>query len=84
MPGQWELRIVRTEEQTRNARRRTVGRYQVLHNGNPVAGLSGATAETKGPGANAPEGNNRCIEAGSYNLHIQSGKDTRRSATRRM
>lgn len=74
MPGQWELRITRTGEQTRNARRRTVGRYQVFHDGAPVSGLKGVTAETKGPGANAPEGNNRCVEAGSYNLHIQSGE----------
>lgn len=74
MPGQWELRIARQGEQTRNGKRRTVGLYQVFHDGTPVAQLQGATAETRGPGANAPAGNNRCIEAGSYNLHIQSGE----------
>lgn len=74
MPNPWELHIRRTGEQVANGKRRTVGAYQVFHNGNPVAGLSGATAETRGPGANAPAGNNRCIEPGSYNLHIQNGE----------
>ncbi len=73
MPNSWELRIRRTGEQVAGSKRRTVGVYQVFHNGNPVAGLSGATAETRGPGANAPAGNNRCIEPGSYHLHIQDG-----------
>lgn len=74
MPGQWELRITRQGEQDRNGKRRTVGSYQVFHDGQPVDQLRGATAETRSPGANAPAGNNRCIEAGSYNLHIQSGE----------
>jgi hypothetical protein len=39
-----------------------------------LQGLSGAIAETRGPGTNTPTGNNRCIEAGSYNLHVQSGE----------
>jgi hypothetical protein len=73
MAGQWELRITRIGEQTRNGRRRTVGRYQVFHDGAPVSTLKGALAETKGPGANAPAGNKRCIVAGTYNLHIQAG-----------
>ncbi|PTM51921.1 hypothetical protein [Phreatobacter oligotrophus] len=74
MPATWELHIQRTGEQIGNNKRRTVGRYQVLLDGSPVQDLSGATAETRGPGANAPAGNNRCIEAGSYNLHVQSGE----------
>ncbi len=74
MANPWELHIRRTGEQVAGSKRRTVGVYQVFHNGNPVAGLSGATAETRGPGANAPAGNNRCIEPGSYNLHIQDGE----------
>lgn len=73
MPGQWELRITRTGEQTRGGRRRTVSRYQVYHDNSPVSGLKGTIAETRGPGANAPAGNNRCVEAGSYNLHIHKG-----------
>jgi len=74
VPGQWELRITRTGEQTRSGKRRTVSRYQVFHDGNAVSGLKGAIAETKGPGANAPRGNNRCVEPGTYNLHIQRGR----------
>jgi hypothetical protein len=73
MPGVWELRLTRSGEQARGAKSRTVGRYQVFHDGAAVPALSGATAETRGPGANAPVGNNRCIAAGTYNLHIQSG-----------
>jgi hypothetical protein len=73
MAGSWELRLVRSGEQTRGANRRTVGRYQVFHDNVAVPGLSGATAETRGPGANRPRGNNRCVEAGTYGLHIQSG-----------
>jgi hypothetical protein len=74
MPKQWELRITRVGEQVRNGKRRTVGRYEVFHDGKLVPELAGATAETRGPGANAPRGNNRCIEVGTYDLHIQSGK----------
>jgi hypothetical protein len=73
MPGQWELRITRSGEQVRNGKKRTVGKYAVFHDGVKVSGLEGATAETRGPGANAPAGNNRCIEAGTYNLHTQGG-----------
>ena len=73
MPERWELRISRTGEQVRDRKRRTVGKYQVFHDGESVAGLNGATAETRGPGANAPQGNNRCVEAGTYKLYTQDG-----------
>jgi hypothetical protein len=69
----WELRITRAGEQTRNGRRRTTGKYEVFHDDVKVGELSGATAETKGPGDNKTAGNNRCVEAGSYNLFTQAG-----------
>jgi hypothetical protein len=69
----WELLVTRQREDRRNGRRRTVGRYQVYHNGRPVAGLSGMCAETRGPGDNSKQGNNRRIEAGRYPLRTQDG-----------
>ena len=73
MAKNWELRITRTGEQTRGGKRRTVGKYEVFHDGVKVAGLSGVTAETKGPGDNKTAGNKRCVEAGTYNLFTQDG-----------
>jgi hypothetical protein len=69
----WELLITRFREDNGDGRRRTVGRYQVFHNGAPLAGLSGMCAETRGPGDNSKQGNNRRIEAGRYPLHTQDG-----------
>jgi hypothetical protein len=69
----WELRINRKGEQT-GQRRRTVGAYQVFHDGVAVSGLSGACAETRVPGDNKVSGNNRCVEAGSYPLSTQDGE----------
>jgi hypothetical protein len=73
----WEFHIVRKSEQRRpsDGKRRTVGEYQVFHNGvkQTGAGLSGMVAETRGPGANAPAGNNRRIEEGRYSLFTQDG-----------
>lgn len=74
----WEFHIIRTSEQqhpTNSKRRRTVGTYQVFHNGvkQTGAGLSGTVAETEGPGANKPEDNGRRIEPGRYPLFTQSG-----------
>ena len=63
----WEMHIVRERVQRRaDGRRRTVGRYQVYHDGVAQDGLSGMTAESKGPGANRPAGNGRRIEEGRY------------------
>jgi hypothetical protein len=70
----WELLITRRREDNRNGRRRTVGQYQVFHDGAPVAGLSGLCAETRGPGDNSHTGNNRRIEAGRYPLRTQDGE----------
>lgn len=73
----WEFHIVRVSEQRRpsDGKRRTVGRYQVFHDGVPQAGpsLSGTVAETRGPGANTPAGNSRRVEAGRYPLFTQDG-----------
>ena len=73
----WEFHIVRKSEQARESdgKRRTVGRYQVFHDGvkQNGAGLSGTVAETRGPGSNAQAGNNRRVEAGRYPLATQDG-----------
>ena len=73
----WELHIVRSTEQrrARDGKRRTVGTYQVFHDGvaQASAHLRGMTAETRGPGSNAVAGNNRRIEVGRYPLATQAG-----------
>ena len=73
----WELHIVRRTEQRRTSdgKRRTVGTYQVFHDGmaQTRVHLRGMTAETRGPGSNAVAGNNRRIEAGRYPLATQAG-----------
>lgn len=73
----WEMHIVRRSEQTRTSdgKRRTVGTYQIYHDGVPQtgAGMKGMVAETRGPGANAPAGNNRRVEAKRYPLATQDG-----------
>lgn len=74
----WEFHIIRNSEQKRQSdgKRRTVGTYQIYHDGIPQhsPGLSGMVAETRGPGANSPAGNNRRIEAGRYPLYTQIGE----------
>ena len=73
----WEFYIVRKSEQRRasDGKRRTVGEYQIFHDGvtQRGAGLSGTVAETRGPGANKPAGNNRRVEEGRYPLFTQDG-----------
>lgn len=69
----WELHIVRQSEQTRNGRRRTIGTYQVFHDGAAQPALSGTSVETKGPGNNQVSGNGRRVEAGTYPLATQAG-----------
>jgi hypothetical protein len=73
MPGVWELRVTRQREDKRGAKRRTVGKYQVFHDGSPVAELTGTIVETRGPGDNSHAGNNRRIKAGTYPLRTHSG-----------
>lgn len=74
----WEFHIVRKSEQRRasDGKRRTVGRYQIFHEGiaQTGGGLSGTVAETRGPGANRPAGNNRRVEEGRYPLFTQDGE----------
>lgn len=73
----WEFHITRNSEQKRESdgKRRTVGTYQIYHNGvkQTGTGLFGTVAETKGPGANKPAGNSRRIEPGRYPLYTQDG-----------
>jgi hypothetical protein len=73
----WEFHIVRKSEQRRpsDGKKRTVGKYQIYHDGvkQTGAGLSGVVAETRGPGANKPAGNNRRIKEGRYPLFTQDG-----------
>jgi hypothetical protein len=73
----WEMHIVRTSEQRRisDGKRRTVGTYQVFHDGEKQTGpgLSGMVAETRGPGDNSEPGNNRRVEARRYPLATQDG-----------
>jgi hypothetical protein len=72
----WEIRIVRTGEQKRGARTRTVGTYRVFHDGAPAPGelLSGECAEARGPGSNGAEAKDkRRIAPGRYPLLTSGG-----------
>lgn len=68
----WELLIVRKSVQERmstdkNGRkrkcRRTIGTSSLFHDGKAVTGMTGFTAEAKGPGNNFRENNGKRIEA---------------------
>jgi len=69
----WEILIERKTVQKRSSdgKIRTVGRYQIFNDGNPVANLSGTTAESRGPGDNSVKGVR--IAEGSYPLAAQDG-----------
>lgn len=73
----WEFHVIRQSEQRRKSdgKRRTVGKYQIFHNSvkQTGTGLSGTIAETRGPGANSPMGNNRRVKEGRYPLFTQDG-----------
>ena len=73
----WEMLIVRKAEQRRasDGRRRTVGTYQVFHDGVPQPGpdMKGSVAESRGPGTNRPNGNGQRIEEGRYPLFTRNG-----------
>jgi hypothetical protein len=75
----WEMHVIRKSEQRRktDGKRRTVGSYQVYHDGvaQTGAGMFGTMAETKGPGANKPAENGLRIEQGRYPLYTQGGDD---------
>lgn len=70
----WELHVVREREQKRGDRKRTVGTYQIFHDGVAQNGLSGTAVETKGPGDNKVMGNGRRVEQGTYPLATQAGQ----------
>lgn len=69
----WEIRITRnaTQRRANDGKTRTVGTYQVFHDGSPVPGLAGMTAESRGPGSNSVKGGR--IAAGTYGLATQDG-----------
>ena len=69
----WELLIIRKDVQQRRGRLRTVGTYQVFHDGDVQDQLSGTSVETKGPGDNQVQGNGRRLEAKAYPLATQAG-----------
>ena len=71
----WELHIQRqaTQRRASDGKVRTVGVYQVYHDGQAVAGLSGTTAESRGPGDNSMAENGKRVEAGRYPLWTQDG-----------
>lgn len=70
----WELHITRIRVDVRKGRRRTVGRYQVYHDGVAVKKLAGYCAEPRGPGDNSVAGNKLRIETGRYPLLTQAGE----------
>jgi hypothetical protein len=78
----WELHVVRQSVQRRpsDGFERTVGLYQIFHDGIAQTGaaMSGMTAEAKGPGANVPINNGKRIEAGRYPLrtHVPGNYST--------
>lgn len=79
----WEIRITRKSEQSNGSDFRTVGSYQVFHDGVPATSLrigefdvplSGSTAEAVGPSSNAPSAvDKQRIAAGRYPLRTTDG-----------
>lgn len=71
----WEIHIERKTVQRRasDGKPRTVGTYQVYHDGVAVQGLSGTAAESGGPGDNSVAMNGKRVEAGRYPLWTQDG-----------
>ena len=69
----WEILIKRSATQRRasDGKVRTIGTYQVFHDGTPVPGLAGMTAESKGPGSNSTK--KVRIAPGRYRLATQNG-----------
>lgn len=81
----WEIRITRKSVQNNGSRTRTVGAYQVFHDGVPATSLrigefdvplSGTTAEARGPSSNAPSAKDKQrIATGRYPLRTTDGPD---------
>ena len=70
----WELHVERLGLHSAAGKTRTYGRYQAYRDGAPIDGLSGAMCESPGPGANAPAGNGKRVQAGTYPLWTQFGR----------
>jgi hypothetical protein len=70
----WELNVTRLGLQLSGSRQRTYGTYQVYHDGQPIAGLSGNVCECIGPGDNTVAQNGKRIEQGRYPLWSQFGR----------
>lgn len=70
----WEILIERqsTQQRASDGKVRTVGRYQVYNDGVAIAGLSGTTAESRGPSSNSTK--EVRILPGTYPLATQDGK----------
>jgi len=70
----WEILIKRSATQKRRSdgKVRTIGSYQIFHDGVPVPGLAGTTAESRGPGSNSVKGVR--IAQGTYKLATQDGR----------
>lgn len=81
----WEILITRKKQHKRanKSYARTVGDYQVFHNGTKVAALSGMLAERQGPGDNTQSGvtNHRRIAAGTYELSTHDGASNNKYKT---
>jgi hypothetical protein len=81
----WEIHIVRLREETRvgKAFARTVGSYQVFHDGTAVAQLSGTIVERQGPGDNTSTGvsKHRRVAAGTYEVHTHDGASNEKYKT---
>jgi hypothetical protein len=83
----WEIHVQRVKEQTRGNKTRTVGTYQVFHDGRPATAISvdgvevplfGTTAESRGPGQNdtpATATRSSRILQGRYPLKTSGGPE---------
>jgi hypothetical protein len=72
--ARWEIRIMRSAQQSNGAKTRTIGTYQVYHDDEAAPGLSGVTAEAEGPGDNSKKDNGKRIAAGTYPLWTHEGE----------
>src|SRR5262245_789138 len=70
----WELHVERLGLNEAAGRTRTYGCYQAYLNGVASPALGGFMCESRGPGANAPAGNGKRVEAGAYPLWTQFGR----------
>jgi hypothetical protein len=74
----WELRIRRTAEQSGRTRKRTIGTYEVFHDGQRVDDplLRGTTAEARGPSSNGQSAKEKQrIAVGTYPLAKSDGPE---------